>query len=219
MSRRKLTRDTLFPYHVTARSNNRDWFYLPQQQSWNIFTKYLRVVADRFGIEVLSFVLMSNHFHLMLATPLANIDAVMRYLMTEVSREIGKRTGRINHVFGGRYKWSWLSDPEAVAYVFKYICRNPVKAGITERCEDYPFSTANRSGMKDIPLIERLDSVWRLIPRGKVERSTWLNRPSAREEEDLITKAIRRSHFAFSKDKKVQLRLAPLRASYLDFEV
>src|SRR5690606_37384226 len=125
-------------------------------QCWEAFDEVLRKTVENYGIHIHCFVLMSNHLHLGVTTPYGNLDAAMRYLLTEVNRRIRKISGRINHIFGGRYKRSVVTDPVHWAYVYKYIHRNPVKAGICERAEQYPYSTLRKSihHQSTIPIVE-----------------------------------------------------------------
>ncbi len=216
MARPRLIYSDRFAYHVTNRSNNRDWFYLPISEVWEIFQRYLLEAQIRYGVELHAFVLMSNHYHLILSTPQKNLDAFMRYLQTEVAREVQRRTGRTNHIFGTRYKWSLLEGAVALAYAIKYVLRNPVRAGICTRVEEYPYSSFYEL-MRfhcGIPITEGLSPHWRLIPRPLNDRLEWLNRATKKEQEALIGKAIRRTSFQFSKGNDVRLLLENLKESY-----
>jgi REP element-mobilizing transposase RayT len=218
MPRALTPKDGFFPFHVTARSNNKDWFSIPIESCWRIFQQHLVEFSNRYHVEIHSFVLMSNHFHLLVTTPDKNLGQAMRYLMTEVSRDIARAAGRINHVFGGRYKWSWLVTEQSIAYVYKYIFRNPVRAGITARVELYPFSSLNMTSNSagGIPICERLD--WDFMPKDFTTRLNWLNSPSVKEEL-LIKQALRRAKFTFSCDKKVRLGVSRLAANYLTYDM
>src|SRR5687768_2108167 len=100
MARPKLVRSTDCAYHVTVRSNNKEWFHIPVSECWKLFQKKLYAANQKYKFEIHTFVLMSNHFHLIASTPQANLDQVMRYFLTEFSRAINVRADRINHVFG-----------------------------------------------------------------------------------------------------------------------
>src|SRR5690606_40247811 len=53
-----------FPYHVTNRSNNREFFYVEMETLWPIFTDTLFDLTKQFNCQIHAFVLMSNHYHL-----------------------------------------------------------------------------------------------------------------------------------------------------------
>jgi len=198
------------------RSNNREWFYVPPNLAWSIFTTILNRAALMYCVEVHVFVLMSNHYHLLVSTPLANLDEFMRYFQTEVCREIQRHCYRINHIFGTRYGWSILEDSYALAYVYKYLVRNPVRAGLVSAVQDYRFSSlSSMMEMRpDLALFHGLGLQWRQVPRQPQDLIAWLNIPTPKEVEALIGKGLRRSKFAFSRGNDVRQRLEYLRQNY-----
>jgi len=215
MPRRPLERTAHFPYHVTSRSNNREWFYIPIERVWEIFCLKMRDTAALYGSDFHTLVLMSNHFHLLLSTPFGNLDDVVRHLLTEVSRAIRKESGRQNHVFGTRYKWSILDSPYGVAYVYKYVLRNPVRPGICDSAQDYRYSTLiYPSDRSHPPISEGFSGLWSLVHRRHEERVRWLDMPTPKETEDLIRRGLKRRVFQFSKDNNDQKALRLLKSSY-----
>lgn len=104
MLRKPIQRSNFNYYHLTARSNNKEFFYLPILNVWDIMTRKLAELQRLYGIKIAAFVLMNNHFHLLMLTPKEDIDRIMFYFMKDVTLEIQKCTGRINRIFGGRYK-------------------------------------------------------------------------------------------------------------------
>ena len=213
MPRAPLIRTNQFAYHVTSRSNNRDWFYIPLVDSWDVFTKHLSRTAEIYRLEIHLFVLMSNHFHLLLSTPNCDIDRAMQHFLSCSTKEIQRRTARINHVFGGRYKWSVLGNAAALAYAYKYIARNPVRAGICQRVQDFPYITLN-DPRSCVPTTEGLGPYWSLIPRQPAARWAWLNESSDYGPEKLIGRALRRSQFQLSTHSNHQSDLRVLREQY-----
>jgi len=210
MARKPLIRSSTHPYHVFNRSNNKDSFYLPPEKIWPIFSHYLVEASTRYRSIIWAFVQMSNHFHLLVSTPRENLDAMMRYFQTEVCREIQRQSGRINHIFGTRYKWSLLADPSAVGYVYKYICRNPVRAGMCESVQDYEYSSLNQP----FPTADGIGPLWTYVPKSFPKRLEWLNQPTPKEQEQLIRKALRRSRYKFTTNNTHQKLLRQLQHSY-----
>ena len=213
MPRRPLFLTNKFPYHVTSRSNNKDWFYIPINEVWHIFNEGLEKIVSDYQVHIFAFVLMSNHFHLILETPQSNLGHIMRDLLTGVSKRIQRSALRINHVFGGRYKWSLLDSSYATAYVFKYVLRNPVRADIVRRVEDYPYSSANPGST--LPLVSGTGPLWAMIPKPKELSLQWLNSPTAFHLEQQITLGLKRPKFEFSKDNVQQKLIRELTAIYL----
>lgn len=213
MPRKPLLLQSVYPYHVTARSNNREWFYLPSSEIWLICGHLLAKVEEKYQAGVLEFVLMSNHFHLLIETPGSNLDRIMNYFMREFSRTVGTRAGRINHVFGGRYNGSLIRDPWHFLHVYKYVLRNPVAAGMEEKVEDYVYSTLRRElGERyPFPVLPILDhSLSALIPRGIEGRLEWLNLPYEAAESELLRRALKQTEFRFPSHRRHSLTVSCL---------
>src|ERR1700722_3120799 len=131
MPRQIMVADPSCPYHISARSNNRDWFALPTAQVWEITGRYLYFLHHVFEVRILAFVLMSNHFHLLARFPLANISEVMQYFMRETSRCISFESNRINHVYGNRFFRSRIVGYHYFTHAYKNIHRHPFEAALS----------------------------------------------------------------------------------------
>jgi len=193
MSRTILFRSPNLPYHICARSSNKDWFYIPTREVWTIFSELWGRVASNFSVRIHAFVLMSNHFHALVTTPGEDLDEAMLYLMREGARAINKKAGRINHVFGAPYKWSLITHRRYYLHAVRYVYQNPVKAGIVDRVENYPFSTLSHLYSKQELPFPISDSVF--DREGVMDLSLWqkihyLNRVYSAEENDYIRRAL-----------------------------
>jgi putative transposase len=141
MGRKNLIRASYLPYHVTARTNNKEWFDLPLCEVWLLIQNALKEAEEIHHVEIVSFVLMGNHYHMLLITPESNLDSFMYEFNKRLSLKIRKSTGRINKIFGGRYKWCLIQSQNYFLNCYRYVYQNPVRAGVVEKCEDYPYST------------------------------------------------------------------------------
>jgi putative transposase len=196
MPRKLLIRTSEFPYHITNRANNRDYFYIEQSLLWPIFIKCLHQLTLQFKCEIHSFVLMSNHYHLIMSTPNANIGEAMKYLHREVARQVNKSTGRTNHFFGGRYKWSVISKSDYYWNCIKYVFRNPIRAGICDFVQSYKFSSLN----SNTQLFSWKMSDYFYDSKKEIEVNLeWLNEPFQKESEVYIRKGLRRREFELPK--------------------
>ena len=141
MTRKKLIRQNSFPYHVTMRTNNKDWFQIPMCDVWDICKQSLKYAIAKNSVVIHSFVLMGNHYHLLLTTPNEDIDKFMQSFNLNLSRLITKKSGVINHKFSNRYKWTIVAEQNYLLNVYRYIYQNPVRAGIAVNCFSYPYSS------------------------------------------------------------------------------
>jgi putative transposase len=203
MARRNFFRTQEFPYHLTARANNREDFPALARFIWKTFTGELFIQQVLHGLKVHEFVLMPNHFHLLASSANRDMNLVMRDFLSSSTRIINHRTRRSGRIFGGPFHWSVVGDARYYAHVTKYVIRNPVKAGLAGSVAEYQFSTYSCAlGLS--PLTVRLSrpsgSLDRLIPRDVQERDTWLNRPHPYEINEAIRKGLRRKDFQIKPD-------------------
>lgn len=141
MPRKNLIRTNLYPYHVTSRCHNKDWFQIPLPDVWRHSLSSLKESHEKFPVDLVSFVLMGNHYHMILKTPRSDLDMFMREFNRRLSLRIQKQSGVLNQVFGGRYKWCLINSNSYLMNCYRYVYQNPVRAGIVPFCEDYHFST------------------------------------------------------------------------------
>lgn len=155
--------------------------------------RHLFFMRHGFNTRIYSFVLMSNHFHLLMSTPAANVSEAMCYFMKESSRELTSLGNRINQTYGGRYHWCIIQKEMHLEHVYKYIYRNPVVSGLCEKVEDYPYSTlGGLLGIK--PLWIPVEEDIKLF--GNVRATLdWLNTPSPAENWKTVGVAMSRSRF------------------------
>jgi putative transposase len=140
MPRKLLIRTDSHPYHVCSRSNNKEKFYLELHELWPLCIEYLIEGQKKFEVIVDAFVLMPNHYHMLVYTPRANIDKFMHFFNHSLARAIINRTGHINRVFRGSYRWNLIKPENYYLNVIRYIYQNPIRAGLCERVDQYPYS-------------------------------------------------------------------------------
>lgn len=145
MPRKNLIRTDEHYYHITTRSNHKEWFKLPLDEVWKI-SCYAFFKAQKNCPSIVSqYVLMSNHYHLLIRTPDENIDHFMFWFNKTFSDELRRLSQTENRMFGSNYKWSIITNDIYFENVFRYIYQNPVRAQIVKNCEDYPYSTFHYS--------------------------------------------------------------------------
>ena len=129
------------PHHIIQRGNRRQEVFFNDEDK-RTYLEYLNIYAKPAGISFWGYCLMNNHVHL-LAVPetkdsfaIGLAEAHRRY-----SRMINFRQGWRGYLWEGRFKSYPLSENHLYAAI-RYIERNPVRAKIVERAEDYPWSSA-----------------------------------------------------------------------------
>ncbi len=146
---------TDLPHHVIMRGNNRRHVFHDDADQ----LKYLSLLAQvkkKFGFKLYHYVLMGNHVHLLIEVAARNeLAAVMQGINQRYSLWYKKKYGFVGHLWQGRYA-SFIIDTDAYLLTCGiYIELNPVRAGIVERPEDYPWSSYHAYAFdKDEPLID-----------------------------------------------------------------
>ncbi len=113
-------------YHVTARGNGRKAIYL-SPADYRRFLCQLQEALRRDGVVLYAYVLMPNHYHLLVETPRGNLNAFMRRLNTAYALYFRYKHRWPGHVFQGRYGAKLVGGDEYLLRVTRYVHLNPVR--------------------------------------------------------------------------------------------
>ncbi len=112
-------------YHVTARGQNRQAMY-NEARDYTEFLSRLEELNNRYGLEVHAYVLMPNHYHLLVRTPRANLSEAMQWLNNGYGMWRNRRHGLTGHVFQGRFKSILVEGAGWLLELSRYLHFNPV---------------------------------------------------------------------------------------------
>jgi len=127
-------------YHVTSRGNEgKDVF--KSQKDREQFLLYLESAVFRYGAVIHAYCLMSNHYHLLLETPLGNLSQIMKHINGAYTNYFNIKRKRCGHLFQGRYKAILIDADEYAKELSRYIHLNPVRARMVPRPEEYRWSS------------------------------------------------------------------------------
>jgi putative transposase len=121
-------------YHIISRGDRGEAIYEGDEDRER-FLGGVGEVCERTGWKVYAFVLMTNHYHLLLETPEPNLVVGMKWLQGTYTQRFNRRHNLRGHLFQGRYK-ALLIDGEEPGYflqVSNYIHLNPMRAGLVQR--------------------------------------------------------------------------------------
>jgi REP element-mobilizing transposase RayT len=127
-------------YLVTRRCAHRQYFLRPSKAANQVFLYLLAVAADRYGIQVHAYCVMSNHYHLVVTDPSASLPSCLQFLDGLVARAINSLLGRRDDFFWGPDSFSAveLVGPEAIIDKATYTLANPVAAGLVRSAHRWP---------------------------------------------------------------------------------
>lgn len=127
-------------YHVLNRGVERRFIYEDDGDDEK-FIELLGLMSERYDVEVWSYVLMGNHYHLLVKPAESNLSKAMQWLGLTYSGYFNKRHRRAGPLFQGRFKSFIVEEREYLTRLLCYIHRNPLRAQIVERLADYAWSS------------------------------------------------------------------------------
>ncbi len=84
---------------------------------------------------------MTNHYHIVIETPEANLSAGMRQLNGVYTQAFNRRHNRVGHVYQGRFKAILVDRDSYLLELLRYVVLNPVRAGMVSEAIDWPWSS------------------------------------------------------------------------------
>lgn len=127
-------------YHVIARGNNREYIFRKDLDK-RYFLKLIYEGMQPMGYRLLGYVLMDNHYHLLIQVMDVKLQKIMHQINNKYSKYFNAVYERCGHVFQGRYKASPIREERYLIKVLAYIHQNPVKAGMCSRVDEYKWSS------------------------------------------------------------------------------
>ncbi len=115
--------------------------FFGMKEDYRSFLGILGKAQREYKLRVFEYCLLTNHYHLLLQTPLGNLGDAMRYLNGIYAMACNGRRGRLGHLTRSRYLSRVIEDQEYFETVARYIAFNPVGAGLAEQPEDWLFSS------------------------------------------------------------------------------
>ena len=152
-----------YPHHVIQRGNNRQSIFLDDADR-RFMLDLLLEKASALGVAIHAYVLMDNHFHL-LATPRDSdgLPKMMQGVGRQYVRYFNKRYRRSGTLWEGRYRSNLIDSEAYLLTCMAYIELNPVRAGMVERAQDFPWSShAHYAGTQADRLLSPPSTYWSL---------------------------------------------------------
>ena len=127
-------------YHVMNRGRSHQNIY-NDKVDYQIFLAILAEAHKRFRVQIQSYCLMSNHYHLLIKTPEGNLGRAMRHINGIYTQRYNRLHKMDGSLFKGRYKAILVEQDSYQLQLSRYIHRNPIEAGMVEKLEDYLWSS------------------------------------------------------------------------------
>jgi len=127
-------------YHIMMRGNEKKNIFLDNEDR----DKFLNILFDKkltSEYKLYAYCFMSNHVHLLMKESKEEIALCMKRINISYALYFNKKYSRIGHLFQDRFKSECVDNIQYLLSVIRYIHNNPVKAGITDKPMDYPWSS------------------------------------------------------------------------------
>ncbi len=128
-------------YHLLSRGNNRERIF-HADQDFRSFLGLIYRYKRRWNWRLHHFCLMPNHVHLLaFVEEFSRLSKLMQGVLQGYERMYRKKYSHSGHLWQGRYKSIPIEEESYLLECARYIERNPVRAGLVNHPEDYPWSS------------------------------------------------------------------------------
>jgi putative transposase len=161
------------PHHITQRGNRREQVFFADADR-TAYLGWLREYAEKHEVDILAYCLMTNHVHLV-AVPASEhgLHRTLKPLHMRYAQRVNRTRGWKGHLWQGRFFSSALDEHYLWAAI-RYVERNPVRAKMVRKAENYRWSSAAaRCGMRQDPVLTDKPS-WRRQLESIGNWSAWL---------------------------------------------
>lgn len=179
------------PHHITQRGNRReDVFFNDADRA--AYLTWLKDYGAKYHVRILAYCLMTNHIHVV-AVPDSEdaLEKVFRPLHTRYAQRINRAKRWKGHLWQGRFFSSALDEAYLWAAI-RYVERNPVRARIVRRAENYRWSSAPaHCGLKEDTVLT-LDREWLRQVKSVGDWSSWLAQGDRPEQLEVLRRHVER---------------------------
>jgi len=127
-------------YHVMNRGRRAEDVFI-DKHDYKAFVELLEETSEAWNIRIAAYCLMPNHYHMLVHTPEGNISRAMRHVNGIYTQRFNSRHQLDGQLFRGRYKSILVNGDSYLLKLVRYIHRNPLKAGVVEALNAYPWSS------------------------------------------------------------------------------
>jgi len=129
-------------HHIINRGVNRcDVFNHVNDK--DMFLQIINKTAIIHKVILHDYVLMDNHYHLLIETQKENLSTFMRIVNANYSQYFNRKYNRSGHLWQDRYKSKFITSDEYLYTLIRYIENNPIEANITQKISEYTFTLSH----------------------------------------------------------------------------
>lgn len=127
-------------FHIISRGNNREYI-LSNPKHKSFLLKQIKEYNVVFDFELLAYVIMDNHYHLLIKTNKTPISEIMFNINNVLSKYLTRELDKKGHVLEKRFTSKLVTTDTYIIWLLRYIHRNPIRAHICNDIDDYRWSS------------------------------------------------------------------------------
>lgn len=175
-------------FHIFNHSDADELGLSPQETVWKELCGALARVSQLMDTRIHAFLLMSNHYHLLMSCRVGCTRLAMNWLITN---DFAKAFWPRGWAGDEPYRYTLIGHPKQYRVTFRYVAQNPLCAGLVSRVEDYPYSTIHYRFMgKPLPFLIRIHPWARksVLDYAVDDKLNWLNESSRNAVPRLVSR-------------------------------
>lgn len=127
-------------FHVITQGINKNYIF-EREEDIKYYIKVMYSLIEKQKVEIVAYCIMNNHAHMLIkAEEIKELSKYMQRLNTKYAIYYNKKYEKVGYVFRDRYKSEGIYSEEQLYSCINYIYNNPVKAGMCNKVEEYPYS-------------------------------------------------------------------------------
>ncbi|MBN2324850.1 MAG: transposase [Spirochaetes bacterium] len=173
-------------YHVMNRGRHKEKVFIVDND-YLFFLNLLEFSSELFHVDVAAYCLMPNHYHLLIHTPGGNLSRFMRHLGSVYTQTFNRKYNCDGQLFRGRYKAILIEEEQYLLYLIRYIQHNPLKEGLSETLDDYPWSSHHGYVSDSIKWnwLYKKPALYKFNPDSKMRKREYLQYMAQNDTEEL----------------------------------
>ena len=128
-------------FHVLVQGINKEYIFNSFKEMKE-YKKLIFLLSQKYNVKIIAYCIMNNHVHMLINTPkVESLSLFMHRVNTIYAKYYNCNHNRVGYVFRNRFKSEEICTHEYLLNCINYIHKNPVKAGLCAKEEDYVFSS------------------------------------------------------------------------------
>lgn len=153
-------------YHLIQRGNNKE-FIFEEKEDKKYLLELIREYKEIMEFDLYGYVIMGNHYHLVIRTSATPLSDIMHRINNKFSRYYNRKNKRSGHVFGDRYKGILVMDISYLLRLLRYVHQNPVSANICKNTNDYIWSSDRCYRLNDLDEMVDIDFILNMLSKNR----------------------------------------------------